>query len=60
MQFIENAGGEDNDDDHSESDSDAVSVSSKHKKSSTFDKKKSMDRLHRSPTHKIGAATAEN
>ncbi|MFN9972754.1 MAG: ClpP family protease, partial [Phycisphaerae bacterium] len=48
MQFIENVGCEDNDDDHSESESDAVSVSSKHKKSNTLDKKKSMDRLHRS------------
>ena len=61
MQFIENAGGQDNDDDHSESESDAVSVSSKHKKGNSLNKKKSIDRLHRSPTNKMGAgAVPEN
>ena len=62
MQFIENAGGEENDDDDpSESESDAVSISSKHKKNNSLNKKKSIDRLHRSPTNKMGAgAVPEN
>lgn len=55
MQFIENAEGQEKDDDDSESESDAVSVSSKHKKRDTLNNKKSMDRLQRSPTNKMGA-----
>lgn len=62
MQFIENAGGEENDDDDpSEYESDAVSVSSKHKKSNSLNKKKSIERLNKSPTNKMGAgAVPEN
>lgn len=63
MQFIENVGGEENDDDDdlSESESDAVSVSSKHKKSNSLNKKKSIERLNKSPTNKMGAgAVPEN
>ena len=59
MQFIENAEGVEHDDDQSESDSDAVSVSSKNKKSNSLNKKKSLDKLQRSPTNKMGGG-AEN